>query len=180
MPQAVALWNNDLLGCPLADGYSMTQETLVQEATPIEGATRFRRRQEEGLLTLELQVPQTATQYEQFRRFFYLDLNAGRDWFQMPLLFGLETRNLICNMGGVFKQERNQNLHAGFLVSFTVEAYRRQNTAYATPEADFITGGTPELPSPEADRIEGGTPAAPAPDTDIIWGGADLGLPSPV
>lgn len=178
MPQPTETWDTATLGCPEERSYAVTQATLHLSSRPIEGASRFRRVQEEGLLSLSVRVQQSQEQYDAFRLFYFNTLNAGTDWFFMPLLLGLEEVTLVCHIQNGFKQERNQTVHDTYLTSFTLEAFRKVSVAYSPTENDIIDATGPENPSlGTLDIIDATGPENPSLGTlDVIYGGPQVGF----
>lgn len=179
MPQPVNQWDIELYGCPEQRGYQVDQLSLQRTGRPIEGSTRFRRVQQEGVLVIQVQVPQTPDEYEAFRAFYFNTLNAGEAWFFMPLLVGLETLSLVCHIRDGFSQDRNQTVYDSFLTRFTVEAYRKANIPYIPIEDNVVDATTPDNPDlATLDIIDATDPANPALDTlDVVYGGFQIGLP---
>lgn len=131
------------------------------------------------MLSLQVQVPQTAAQYQAFRDFYFTDLNAGEDWFLMPLLVGVDTQILVCHIQDGFKQERNQTVHAQYLLTFAMEAFRGVSTPYVPIELDLIDPTGPDNPDLGTfDIIDPTGPDNPSLGTfDIIYGGEQIGFP---
>lgn len=181
MPQPTATWDIEVLGCPDAQNYAATQASLNRRGSPIDGSIRLRRVQQEGLLSLDLRVHQTQTEYEAFLDFYFNDLNAGEAWFFMPLLVGLTPVSLVCNIRDGFQQERNDTVHGQYLVSFQVDAVRKVSTTYVPTPLDFVDPGGPDNPNLGIlDVIDPGGPDNGNLGTlDIIDGNAQVGLPSP-
>lgn len=179
MPQASAIWDNEILGCPFDDGYAMTQASVHRTGSPIEGTARYRRVQQEGLLNLEVRIPQTLEQYQSFRSFYYLDLKGGLNWFTMPLLIGLTWTNLVCHIQDGFKVERNKTVHGQYITTFSMEAFRNENTPYELPTADIIDATGPDNPDLDTlDVIDATGPDNPSLGSlDVIYGGSQVGLP---
>jgi hypothetical protein len=128
---------------------------------PIEGSTRFRPIQQEGLLSTELRIQQSQAQYNAFRDFYFNELNGGEDWFFMDLLLGLSPVVLVCHILDGFTTERNATVFDGQLTSFSLEALRKVSTPYMP--LDIIAPGGPDNPNLAT--------------LDVIYGGTLIGLP---
>jgi hypothetical protein len=146
---------------------------------PIEGSTRFRPIQQEGLLSTELRIQQSQAQYNAFRDFYFNELNGGEDWFFMDLLLGLSPVVLVCHIRDGFTTERNATVFDGQLTSFSLEALRKVSTPYMPVATDVIAPGGPDNPNlGTLDIIAPGGPDNPNLATlDVIYGGTLIGLP---
>lgn len=180
MPQASATWDNNVLGCPEGRDYAVTMESVHLQSQPIDGSTRLRRLQQEPLLTLDLRVQQTQAQFDAFRDFYFNDLNAGEGWFLMPLMFGLSSLVLVCNIRNGFQQARNDTVHGYYLTTFSVDALRKVSVPYTPVPLEFIAPGGPDNPNlGTLDDIDPLGPDNPNLGTlDVVDGNAQVGLPS--
>ena len=143
-----ATWDNAVLGCPELRAFQVNQRSTQREGFPIKGATRFRNIRGESFLDYEIQVPQTPTEYQAFRSFYFNDLNAGELWFNMPLLIGPEIEVLIAHIVNGFRQSRNTNVFGTYNLNFTVVAVRVPSTPYTAPDEqirDSTSPGNPDL-----------------------------------
>ena len=143
----VATWDNDLFGCPDPRDYQITHETMQRANQPIEGTARYRRILEQGFYSLSLRVQQTPEQYQAFRQFYFLDINSGEDWFNMPLLVGVDIETLIVHIVDGFAQSRNDTVYGYYLTTFALDAVRIPSVVY-TPPVETIKDSTgPANPS---------------------------------
>ena len=171
MADVTATWDQDLLGCPMSNSFALIQDSMQRRAVPLSGPDRYRRIQEDGLLTGEISVPMVRAQWDAFQVFYADTLANGSLWFEMELYLGTVARDLVCHFvsGYDYRLIGSGATHA--MVTFQIECFRRVSTAYNNPDPTIVYSGVPSAPSPAGDLIEAGTPGAPSdPANGVLWG----------
>ena len=135
---------------------------------------------ERAPVVVQLSVLQTAAQFGAFEIWFTDTLRGGVDTFSIDLRFGADTITLFANFATRYRvQTIGQNLNHGRL-SFELECYEAESTAFSHSAPVFIRAGTAAAPSTVDDWIRAGTAAAPSTLDPVIWGGRNVGFEDPM
>lgn len=154
------------LGCAQRATYRGTGEPRLAAIEVQDGPPRLRLASSEQKRSYVMSFVFTARQMQLFEFFYHDTLDAGAQWFNMPVLTGLGLLPHVCHFTGTRTVEPHRDLLNHYVVTTEVEAYA---AAYPVPPpfvmSDPVDAGTPGAPSFDGYDARAGNDPLP---TDII------------